>query len=98
MLTALLLGYVGPVSGYLDQRAALRDERSRLAQLESTRDSLRTQISDLDEPAVLGARARELGLIEPGERSFVVRGDLDPKPEPEKRDDGGGFGWLTGLF
>jgi cell division protein FtsB len=98
VLTALLLGYIGPVSGYLDQRAALRDERGRLAQLESTRDSLRTRIADLGQSAVLEARARELGLIEPGERSFVVRGDLDPKPEPEKGDDGGRLGWLTGLF
>ena len=31
VLTALLLGYIGPVWGYLDQRAELRDERGRLA-------------------------------------------------------------------
>lgn len=98
VLTALLLGYIGPVSGYLEQRSELRDERARLAELERTRDSFRSQIADLDEPAVLEARARELGLIEPGERAFVVRGDIDPPPPPEPRDDGGAFGWLTGLF
>lgn len=98
VLTALLLGYIGPVSGYLDQRSELRDERARLAELERTRDAFRRQIADLGEPAVLEARARELGLIEPGERAFVVRGDIDPAPPPEPRHDGGALGWLTGLF
>ncbi len=98
VLTALLLGYIGPVRGYLDQRATLRQEQTRLHELEQTRDALRTQIADLGQPAVLEARARALGLVEPGERAFVVRGDIDPKPPPEPKDDGGRLGWLTGLF
>lgn len=98
VLTALLLGYIGPVRGYLEQRSTLRQEQARLHDLEQTRDALRTQIADLGQPAVLEARARELGLVEPGERAFVVRGDIDPKPPPEPTDDGGSFGWLTGLF
>jgi cell division protein FtsB len=98
VLTALLLGYIGPVRGYLDQRSTLQQEQARLHQLEGTRDALRTQIADLGQPAVLEARARELGLVEPGERAFVVRGDLDPKPAPEATHDGGRLGWLTGLF
>jgi cell division protein FtsB len=98
VLTALLLGYIGPVSGYLDQRATLRQEQARLHDLQQTRDALRTQIADLGQPAVLEARARELGLVEPGERAFVVRGDIDPKPPPEPKDDGGRLGWLSGLF
>ncbi|HTI34343.1 MAG TPA: septum formation initiator family protein [Miltoncostaea sp.] len=98
MLTALLLGYIGPVRGYLDQRSTLQQEQSRLQDLQHTRDALRTQIADLGQPAVLEARARELGLVEPGERAFVVRGDLDPTPAPEPQHDGGRLGWLTGLF
>ena len=43
-------------------------------------------------------RGRALGLVEPGERAFVVRGDLDPEPPPEPEHDGGRLGWLTGLF
>jgi cell division protein FtsB len=89
VLTALLLGYIGPVRGYLDQRSTLQQEQSRLQDLQHTRDALRTQIADLGQPAVLEARARELGLVEPGERAFVVRGDLDPKPAPEQGHDGG---------
>ncbi len=98
VLTALLLGYIGPVSGYLEQRATLGQERARLNELERTRDALRSQIADLGQPAVLEARARELGLVRPDERAFVVRGDLDPKPPPEPKHDDGRLGWLTGLF
>jgi Septum formation initiator len=95
-----VLGYLGPVTGYLGQRSELRDERAKLARLEERRDAYRAQLAALDEPAVLEARARELGMIEPGERSFVVTGRLDPPPaEPEDGDgDGGVFGWLTGLL
>jgi hypothetical protein len=49
---------------------------------------------------VLETRARELGLITPGERAFLVRGDLEPPPPepPDDGGDGGPLGWLTALF
>jgi cell division protein FtsB len=100
LLTALLVGYVGPVKGYLDARAELRDERTKLAALEERRDDFRAQLEALDTPEVLETRARELGLIAPGERAFLVRGELDP-PRPESRDgggDGGPLAWLGALF
>ena len=79
MLTALMAGYIGPVRGYLDQRAELRDEQGQ--------------------DPVLEARARQLGLVKPGERAFLVRGDLDPPPRvQERRGDDGPFGWVTGRF
>jgi len=100
LLTAILLGYIGPVKGYLDQRGELRGESARLALLEERRDELRGQLAALDRPDVLEERARELGLVLPGERAFVVRGDLDPPPPAPAPDgdDGGPFGWLTALF
>ncbi len=100
LLTAILLGYIGPVSGYLDQRAELREERAKLADLEARRDGFREQIARLGQRPVLEARARELGLVLPGERAFLVRGDLDPAPPPapEAGDDGGPLGWLTAIF
>lgn len=67
--------------------------------LEHDRETLRRQIADLNKADVLEARARAIGLIKPGERAFIVRGDLDPAPAPEKAaDDGGPLGWLTGIF
>lgn len=99
LLTALLLGYVGPVSGYLAQRSELRDESAKLAVLEHNRTQLRRQIADLNKADVLEARARAIGLIKPGERAFIVRGDLAaPAAPPKAADDGGPLGWLTAIF
>jgi cell division protein FtsB len=100
LLTAILLGYIGPVTGYLEQRSELREQQARLADLESRRDAFREQIAQLGQAPVLEARARELGLVLPGERAFLVRGDLDPPPPPadEEGDDGGPFGWFTAVF
>lgn len=85
--------------GYFDQRAELRDETAKLVQLERERDSIKEQLAALDQPAVLEARARALGLIAPGERAFLVRGSLDPPaPAPTADDDGGPLGWLGGIF
>ena len=100
LLTALLIGYVGPVRGYFEQRGELRDERAKLAALEERRDEFKAQLDALDTPEVLETRARELGLITPGERAFLVRGDLEPPP-PQPQDDGGDggpLGWITALF
>lgn len=49
---------------------------------------------------MLEARARELGLVMPGERAFLVRGELDPEPAApvDDGDDGGPLGWLTAPF
>ena len=87
--------------GYFDQRGELRDERAKLAQLEQRRDELQGPARrPSDTPEVLETRARELGLIKPGERAFLVRGDLAPPP-PKPKDgggDGGPLGWLADLF
>jgi hypothetical protein len=99
IVTALILGYVGPVRGYLAQRAELRDERAKLTTLERNRDEYRAQLAAIDTDSVLEVRARALGLVKPGERAFVVAGSLDPrKPKPHDDGAGGPFGWLTGLF
>lgn len=100
LLTALLLGYVGPVRGYLAQRAELRDESAKLAVLEQDRDTLRRQIAELNKADVLEARARAIGLIKPGERAFIVRGALGSARARERGGggDGGPFGWLLGLL
>lgn len=100
LLTAILLGYIGPVTGYLQQRAELRDERAKLAVLEDRREQFNAQLTQLDQPAVQEARARALGLVAPGERPFVVRGNLEPEAVAPQAGghDGGPLGWLTAIF
>ncbi|MGD9694065.1 MAG: septum formation initiator family protein [Thermoleophilia bacterium] len=100
LLTAILIGYIGPVKGYFDQRAELAQERSRLHALEAQRQEYTEQLAIAGRTDVLRVRAREAGLVMPGERAFWVRGDLDP-PTAEPEDDSGGggpFDWLTKRF
>jgi len=96
ILTAVLVGYIGPVQSYIEQRAELSRQQTALAELTAKRDRLQKQNDALNRPEVLEARARDLGLIRPGERAYVIRGLPDePKPRAESSDDGGVFGWLT---
>ena len=74
VVTAIGIGYIGPVNAYLDQKSELAREQERLAALEAERERLSGLIKALDEPSVLEARARELGYVRPGEVPFVVNG------------------------
>lgn len=97
ILTAVLVSYVGPVRGYLAQRAELATQRAALADLREQRDMLRDQVTAISRDEVLERRARELGLALPGERTYVVRGLPPPAAaaaEPEGDEGGGPFGWV----
>jgi len=99
LLTAVLIGYVGPVRAYVDQRAELAEQQETLAELEAKRDRLKQLTKASERADVLEAQAREQGLIKPGERAYVVRGLPDDKPSRrEASDDGGLWGWIAGLL
>ena len=70
----IAIGYVGPLRGYLDQRATLVTEQADLAQLEARRDRLSQCLKALNDPVVLEMVAREFGLGRPGERVFNIPG------------------------
>lgn len=88
------------MSGYFSQRSELRAQQQHLTALEDERRDLIAEIAAADTPEVLEMRAREQGLVRPGERAFAIRGDLEPAPpEPEEDDgDGGIFAWLPDLL
>lgn len=90
--------------GYLEQRGELARETTRLEELEQTRDRFTRDLRALGQERVLERRARELGLVRPDERAFIVRG-LDEieaaaaaERQPDSGDGGGIFGWLTDLI
>lgn len=97
--TALLIGYIGPVQGYLEQREALAHEQAVLKSLEERKARLESEIAALDQPRVLEVRARELGFVRAGERAFIVRGLPEPAPERKSPDESGGgiVSWLRDL-
>ncbi len=82
---------MGPVHGYLSQRQELAAEQRNLDVLIARRDALRRQIQALDRDDVLEARARELGMVKPGERSFLVR-EPSPGGDPAAGAPGGPAG------
>jgi cell division protein FtsB len=90
----VVVGYIGPVNGYLSQRGELRAEQANLGVLEDRRDSLQRQIAALKRPDVLEARARDLGMVRPGERAIIVQGELDPPPPAPAQGDDGLLSWL----
>jgi hypothetical protein len=86
LFAAVGLSYIGPVSGYLSQKTSLRAQETTLSTLQGERDRLAAQLAQLKQPAVLEIRAREIGMLRPGEQGFVV--DF-VTPRPVKLHAGG---------
>lgn len=91
------------MTGYFDQRAELRHEQARLAELREEKRTILARIAAADTPQVLEMRAREQGLVRPGERAFAIHGELEPTPAPApegERDDGGWpiLGWFPDIL
>ena len=88
----------------MEQRGELARETARLEELEQTRERFTRDLRALGQERILERRARELGLVRPGEREFIVRGldEIEAAAEAERKqdsEDGGGiFGWLTDLI
>ena len=71
-----------------------------LIEARAVRDDLSRKIKALAQPAVLEARARELGMVRPGETPYAVRGIKEPSMPPKASvDDGTGvWGFIRGLL
>ncbi len=67
--------------------------------MRAERDTIRVRLKSLDNPAVIEARARELGYAKPGELPLRVTG-LEPAPPAAvvRRDQGGFWDFLPDLF
>ena len=73
-MVGLAVALVVPIRGYLHQRDNLRSQEIALKGEMSQRDAIAAQLRALRDDHVLEARARELGLVRPGERVFRVVG------------------------
>ncbi len=106
LLIGLFVGigvaYIGPVQDYLGQKEDLRLHQVALIKARDIRDAISTRIRALKEPAVLESRARELGMVRPGERTFAVRGirSVSPPPAQPAGDQGatGVWGLVSGIL
>ena len=87
LIGGLVFAYVGPVRDYLRQKDQLRAEQLELIDARAVRDGLARQIKALGRDDVLEARARELGMVRPGETPYAVRGIRKPDPPPKAAPD-----------
>lgn len=99
LIAGLAYAYIGPVRDYMRQKDQLRAEQVQLIEARKVRDDLARQIKALGREDVLEQRARELGMVRPGETPYAVRGIRKPSPPPRaSTDDGTGvWGFITGL-
>ena len=74
VLAIILALYISPAKHWIEQSGTAGAQREELGRLKSEQDNLRRQVRDLRRPAALEREARKLGMVEGGERSYVIRG------------------------
>jgi cell division protein FtsB len=74
VLVVLLGLFVGPARSYISTWQKSKHERAVVASLKRENAHLRARRAALTHPAVLEREARGLGMTQPGERIFVLRG------------------------
>lgn len=96
---ALAVSYLGSARGYLAQRHELARQQAALGALRAERDGIHARLKSLDKPAVIEARARELGYIKVGELPLRVTGlESAPRAAHVRRDPGGFWDFLPDVF
>ena len=100
LIAGIALAYIGPVRDYLAQKDQLHAQQVALIKARQVRDGLAVKISALKDPQVLEARARELGMVRPGETPYAVRGIKHPSPPPTSGGQGesGVWGFISGFL
>jgi cell division protein FtsB len=72
VLFAILVLYINPVVNFLDAWRDSRTESAQLAELKDENQALRERAATLAEPDAAERGARNLGMVEPEERSVVI--------------------------
>jgi cell division protein FtsB len=66
--------YYRPLHTYVDTRQTLVERAGEVASLRDERRQLERKLADSTSESALVREARQLGLVKPGERLFIVRG------------------------
>jgi len=66
--------YYRPVSAYFHTRAVVAQRAAEVEHLRAQRDSLRAGFERVSQELTLAREARQLSLVRPGERLYVVTG------------------------
>jgi cell division protein FtsB len=74
VLAAILISYLNPLLGFISSYRESSAAKERLHELLAENRQLHARVQASDEPAVVERYARRQGMIEPGERPYVVHG------------------------
>jgi cell division protein FtsB len=74
VLLGVALAYVGPARSLLSTWSDSNAKHAQLHTLQREHDALLRRARELRDPRTVQAEARRLGMVKPGERSYVVRG------------------------
>jgi cell division protein FtsB len=74
VLFAVLVSYLNPVVNLFDAWQDSKAGEERLAELQREHASLQDQVEEASSPLTVEREARRLGMVRPGERSYVVHG------------------------
>ncbi len=74
VIGAIALAYVHPLRSYREARSEVENRRAEIAQLERETELLAQQLARAGRDDFVLREARELGLVRPGERLFIVKG------------------------
>jgi cell division protein FtsB len=74
VLVGILALYVGPAHSWWVTWHEAKQRRAEVARLQAENARLREHVRALRDPAALEREARRLGMVRPGERSYVIRG------------------------
>jgi cell division protein FtsB len=74
LLFLVALAYVGPARSLLSTWHESSAKRAQLQQLQREHEGLLRRARELRDPQTVQAEARRLGMVKPGERSYVVTG------------------------
>ena len=72
VLVAILAMYASPVSRWVTQTRTAEADKAELRVLEQRNADLKSRLAELKKPQALELRARELGMVDRGERAFVI--------------------------
>jgi cell division protein FtsB len=73
VLLGILFLYIGPARSYWSTVEEAKHRRAEVAALKRENAKLRARRTALGSTAVLEREARRLGMVRPGERSYVVK-------------------------
>jgi cell division protein FtsB len=73
LLVGVALAYVGPARSLLSTWRDSNAKQAQLQTLEREHETLLRRARDLRDPRTVQSEARRLGMVKPGERSYVVR-------------------------